>query len=41
MQKTVDGMSQGKIGRIIEAVRHERYRFSPPDGSESRKRKGN
>ena len=22
-------MSQGKIGRIIDAVRHERYRFSP------------
>ena len=28
-QETVDGMSQGKIGRIIDAVRHERYRFSP------------
>ena len=27
--ETVDGMSQGKIGRIIDAVRHERYRFSP------------
>jgi len=28
-RETVDGMSQGKIGRIIDAVRHERYRFSP------------
>jgi retron-type reverse transcriptase len=28
-QETVDGMSQGKTGRIIDAVRHERYRFSP------------
>jgi len=28
-QETVDGMSLGKIGRIIDAVRHERYRFSP------------
>jgi group II intron reverse transcriptase/maturase len=28
-QETVDGMSQEKIGRIIDAVRHERYRFSP------------
>jgi len=28
-QETVDGMSLGKIGRIIGAVRHERYRFSP------------
>ncbi|RSM58039.1 RNA-directed DNA polymerase [Kibdelosporangium aridum] len=27
--ETVDGMSLGKIGRIIDAVRHERYRFSP------------
>jgi len=27
--ETVDGMSMGKIGRIIDAVRHERYRFSP------------
>ncbi|WP_253730533.1 reverse transcriptase/maturase family protein, partial [Lentzea flava] len=29
MQETVDGMSQAKIGRIIDAIRHERYRFSP------------
>jgi hypothetical protein len=28
-QEIVDGMSLGKIGRIIDAVRHERYRFSP------------
>jgi group II intron reverse transcriptase/maturase len=27
--ETVDGMSQAKIGRIIDAVRHERYRFQP------------
>lgn len=25
--ETVDGMSMGKIGRIIDAMRHERYRF--------------
>ncbi|AQW46624.1 RNA-directed DNA polymerase [Streptomyces hygroscopicus] len=28
-QETVDGMSLGKVGRIIDAMRHERYRFSP------------
>lgn len=28
-QETVDGMSMGRIGRIIDAMRHERYRFSP------------
>jgi retron-type reverse transcriptase len=27
--ETVDGMSQGKIAAIVEAMRHERYRFSP------------
>ncbi len=27
--ETPDGMSLGRIGRIIDAVRHERYRFSP------------
>ncbi|MGB8380131.1 MAG: reverse transcriptase domain-containing protein [Dermatophilaceae bacterium] len=27
--ETVDGMSQVKIGRIIDAMRHERYRFRP------------
>ena len=28
-QETVDGMSLAKIGRLIEAMRHERYRFGP------------
>lgn len=28
-RETVDGMSQAKIGRIIDALRHERYRFKP------------
>ncbi|MGQ0775488.1 MAG: reverse transcriptase domain-containing protein [Pseudonocardiales bacterium] len=28
-QETVDGMSIEKIERIIDAMRHERYRFSP------------
>jgi len=28
-RETVDGMSLGKIGRIIEAMRFERYRFRP------------
>jgi retron-type reverse transcriptase len=27
--ETVDGMSLDKIGRIIDAMRHERYRFHP------------
>jgi group II intron reverse transcriptase/maturase len=27
--ETVDGMSLSKIGRIIDALRHERYRWSP------------
>lgn len=27
--ETADGMSLGKIGRIIDALRHERYRFAP------------
>jgi group II intron reverse transcriptase/maturase len=27
--ETVDGMSLAKIGRIIDAMRHERYRFRP------------
>ena len=27
--ETADGMSEGKIGRIIDALRHERYRFAP------------
>jgi retron-type reverse transcriptase len=28
-QETVDGMSLGRIERIIDAMRHERYRFRP------------
>jgi len=28
-QETADGMSTEKIGAIIEAMRHERYRFAP------------
>ena len=28
-EETADGMSMGKIGRIIDAIRHERYRFHP------------
>jgi group II intron reverse transcriptase/maturase len=28
-QETADGMSLAKIGRIIDAMRHERYRFKP------------
>src|SRR6187549_2822025 len=27
--ETADGMSEGKIDQIIEAMRHERYQFSP------------
>jgi group II intron reverse transcriptase/maturase len=27
--ETVDGMTLGKVGRIIDALRHERYRFRP------------
>ena len=27
--ETADGMTMGKIERIIDAVRHERYRFKP------------
>src|ERR1700704_4136113 len=27
--ETVDGMSMAKIERIIDALRHERYRFQP------------
>jgi retron-type reverse transcriptase len=27
--ETADGMSLGKIGRIIDALRYERYRWSP------------
>jgi group II intron reverse transcriptase/maturase len=28
-QETVDGMSWRRIGRLIEALRHERYQFAP------------
>src|SRR6266436_3273564 len=28
-QETVDGMSMRKIDRVIDAMRHERYRFRP------------
>jgi group II intron reverse transcriptase/maturase len=28
-RETADGMSERKIGRIIDAMRHERYRFAP------------
>jgi group II intron reverse transcriptase/maturase len=28
-QETVDGMSRGRIEDIIDALRHERYRFTP------------
>ena len=28
-EETADGMSEDKIDQIIEAMRHERYRFSP------------
>ena len=38
--ETADGMSLGKIERIIDAMRHERYRFAPAGGSTSRKRTG-
>jgi retron-type reverse transcriptase len=27
--ETADGMTTGRIGRIIDAMRHERYRFLP------------
>ena len=33
---TADGMSRGKIGRIIDAMRHERYRFQPVRREHSR-----
>ena len=38
--ETADGMSLGKIGRIIDAMRHERYRFARYGGSISRRRTG-
>jgi retron-type reverse transcriptase len=39
-QETVDGMSLAKIGRIIDAIRHERYRFKPVRRIHIRKRTG-
>ena len=39
-QETVDGMSLGKIGRIIDAVRHDATGSARPSGSTSRKRTG-
>ncbi len=40
-EETVDGMSLGKIDRIIDAMRHERYRFSPARRIYIPKRTGN
>jgi retron-type reverse transcriptase len=28
-EETADGMSEGKIGQIVELMRYERYRFAP------------
>ena len=39
--ETADGMSEAKIDAIIEAMRHERYRFAPARRVSSRKRTGN
>ena len=38
--ETADGMSEDKIDQIIEAMRHERYRFPPARRSTSRRRTG-
>jgi group II intron reverse transcriptase/maturase len=38
--ETADGMSLGKIRRIIDAVRHERYRFKPARRAYIPKRNG-
>ncbi|MER5432352.1 reverse transcriptase domain-containing protein [Streptomyces sp. NPDC002588] len=38
--ETADGMSQRKIDRIIEAMRHERYRFRPVRRVQIPKKKG-
>src|SRR6266542_6463710 len=38
--ETADGMSEAKIDQIIEAMRHERYRFARPGGCSSRRRTG-
>ena len=38
--ETADGMSEEKIEQIIEAMRHERYRFSPARRTYIPKRNG-
>ena len=38
--ETADGMSAARTGRIIDALRHERYRFQPVKRVTSRKRTG-
>ncbi len=38
--ETADGTSLAKIGRIIDALRHERYRFKPVRRTWIRKRTG-
>jgi group II intron reverse transcriptase/maturase len=40
-QETVDGMSMGRIGGIIDAMRHERYRFAPVRRVHIPKKQGN
>ena len=40
-EETADGMSEEKIDQIIEAMRHERYRFSPVRRIYIPKRTGN
>lgn len=39
--ETADGMSMEKIRAIIEAMRHERYRFSPAQRKYIPKKNGN
>jgi hypothetical protein len=39
--ETADGMSEARIGRIIDALRSERYRFQPANGCTSRRKTGN
>lgn len=39
-QETADGMSMAKIGAIIDAMRHERYRFAPARRTYIPKRNG-
>ncbi len=38
--ETADGMSLAKIGRVIDALRHERYRFQPASYARSACRHG-